>query len=336
MALRFGVYPGGAAGNDAGGLASGPPDDPAAIRRALDALEAGTDTRLLIRAYTAFDDARGPDATGILAPLGAEQYAERGRLLDLVVQYRSRAADVSGYARFVRNAVRRFGAIAATLQITEEPNVRGNAVLDGDYPDVLRAIVAGVAAARDEARACGFTHLRVGVNTTPLFGPASGFYGELVGTGGRPLVDGLDYIGLDMFPDVFGPVPGGDIRAATRGLLAWHRREILTPAGLGHLPLHVTEHGWPTGPGRTPDRQAAVLREVIETLLEAHEALGVSSYELFSLRDAESSGASLFHGFGIMTDRYVAKPAFDVLRDLIAQGQTAAPTAVSRPPTGCR
>jgi len=33
-------------------------------------------------------------------------------------------------------------------------------------------------------------------------------------------------------------------------------REIFVPAGLGHFPLHVTEHGWPTGEGRTPARQA--------------------------------------------------------------------------------
>jgi hypothetical protein len=87
----------------------------------------------------------------------------------------------------VRNVVRRFGAITATLRITEEPNVGGNAVLDGDYPDVLGAIVAGVAAANDEARSCGLDHIGVGVNTTPLFGASSGFYAKLVGIGGQAL-----------------------------------------------------------------------------------------------------------------------------------------------------
>lgn len=318
MAIQFGVYPGGAAGDDSGGLATGPADLPRAIHHALDALESGTGTRLLVRGYTAFTDQGGPDATSILAPVDAEQYAD-GRFLDLVVQYRSRAADIDGYTRFVRHVVRRFGAITSTLQIAEEPNISGNGILDGDYPDILRAIVAGVAAANDEARVCGVDHIRVGVNTTPLFGPSSGFYTELVALGGRSLINGLAYIGLDMFPDVFRPVPGGDLRAATRGLLGYHRRDILGAAGLGHLPIHITEHGWPTSAERTPERQAAVLRDVVETILDAHEELGVAAYELFSLRDADSNGSSLFHRFGIMTDDYAPKPAFDEFKRLIAR-----------------
>jgi hypothetical protein len=214
--------------------------------------------------------------------------------------------------------VRRYGASVATLQIAEEPNARGNAVLDGDYPEVLRAIVAGVAAASDEARACGFGYLQVGVNTTPLFGPSRTFYEELVAVGGGQVVEGLAYVGLDMFPDVFRPVPGGDIRAAVRGLLAYHRHDILHPVGLGRLPIRITEHGWPTGDGRSPERQAGVLRDVIEAVVSAHEELNVAAYELFSLRDADSNGHGLYQHFGIMTDRYDPKPAFEVFQKLIA------------------
>ena len=318
MPIRFGLYPGGAAGNDAGRLVTGPPDDPGAIGTALDTLDAASGTPSLVRCYTAFTDERGADATDILAPPDAQHYADNGRSLDLVVQYQSRAADLDGYARFVRNAVRRFGAVTTTLQITEEPNVAGNAVLDGDYPRVLEAIAAGVAAACDEAHARGFDRIGVGVNTTPLFGPAAGFYAELVRVGGPALIDRLSYVGLDMFPDVFRPVPDGDIRAATRWLLAHHRREILTPAGLGHLPIHITEHGWPTGAGRTPERQAQVIRDVVETIVDVHEEIGIAAYELFSLRDADSGGASLYHRFGIMTDDYAPKPAFGMLEDLLA------------------
>jgi hypothetical protein len=224
---------------------------------------------------------------------------------------------VDGYQRYVRGLVRRYGAITATLQITEEPNVQGNAVLDGDYPDVRRAIVAGVAAANDEARARGFGDLQVGVNSTPLFGPSRSFYEELVALGGRPFVNGLSYVGLDFFPDVFRPVPGGEIRAATRGLLAYHRHEILSAAGLGHVPIRVTEHGWPTGADRSPARQAEVLRAVVETIVSERQALNIAAYELFSLRDADSHGSGLYHQFGIMTDVYAPKPAFDVFRSLI-------------------
>ena len=318
MSIRFGLYPGSACGDDTGHIVGGAPDDVTQIIQALDALDARATSPLLVRAYTTFSDERGPGATDILTPRGASQLVVGGRQLDLVAQYQSRAADADGYARFVRGLVRRHGAATATLQITEEPNVRGNAVLDGDYPHVLDAIVAGVAAANDEAAACGFGHIQVGVNTTPLFGPSRTFYEELIALGGRPLIAGLAYIGLDMFPDVFRPVPDGNVRAATRGLLAYHRGEILAPTGLGHLPLRITEHGWPTGTDRSPARQAEVLRDVIETVVSVHEELKVTAYELFSLRDADSGGDGLYDRFGIMTDTYHPKPAFAAFQSLIA------------------
>jgi hypothetical protein len=87
-------------------------------------------------------DDTGPGRTDIAAPTRGELYAVNGRLLDLVLQYQSTSGDIEGYAEFVRNAIQRYGAITRTVQITEEPNVTGNATLDGDYPDVLRAIVA--------------------------------------------------------------------------------------------------------------------------------------------------------------------------------------------------
>src|SRR5690606_11104995 len=242
-------------------------------------------------------------------------------------QYQSSSADVEGYARFIRALARRYGDVLATLQITEQPNVRGNANLDGDYPQVLHAIAAGAAAAHARARACALTHRRGGGNPTPPLGASRGVYDQLVALGGRALIDGLAYIGLDMFPDVFRPVPNGDIRAATQGLLEYHRREILTGAGLGHLPMRITEHGWPTGGDRSPGRQADVLRDVIETVVAEHERLNIDAYELFALRDADSRGDGLYHHFGIMTDTYAPKPAFDVFRRLIAAHGTAGATA---------
>ena len=214
MSFLFGVYPGGVAGNDAGGLASGVPDDPASVHAVLDDLQGPDAKPLLVRCYAPFMDDAGPGRTDIAAPTRGELYAVNGRLLDLVLQYQSRSGDIEGYAEFVRNAIQRYGAITRTVQITEEPNVTGNATLDGDYPDVLRAIVAGVQAANGEASRRGFGHLRIGTNTTPLFGPSAGFYMELVKLGGAALVDGLHYIGLDMFPDVFRPL--GDANHTNR------------------------------------------------------------------------------------------------------------------------
>jgi hypothetical protein len=324
VSFVFGVYPGGVAGNDLGGLASGAVDDRAAVHEALADLQGPGKRALLVRCYTPFHDEAGPDGTDIAAPRQGEVYAVNGRMLDLVLQYQSSSGDVAGYAQFVRNAICRYGALAQTVQITEEPNVTGNATLDGNYPDVLHAIVAGVSAARLEVRRLGFDRVRIGTNTTPLFGPSAGFYAELVKVGGQTLVDGLDYVGLDMFPGVFRPIAADNVRAATAGLLRHHRHEVLTASGLGHLPLHITEHGWPTGPDRTPQRQAEVIRDVVEAVLEEKDRLNIGAYELFSLRDADSHTPDIFHQFGITTDDYSRKPAYGVFKALLEQASAPA------------
>jgi len=318
MDFQFGVYPGGAAGTDAGGLAQGVSDSPAAIYLALRDLEHGG-APLMVRCYTRFRDDTGPERTDILAPLQGDAYAVNGRLLDLVLQYQSRSGNVAGYAAFVRHALQRFGAITRCVQVTEEPNVTGNAMLDGDYPDVLQAIAAGARAADEERERLGYGHLRIGTNTTPLFGPSAGFYLDLVRVGGKPLIETLDYVGLDMFPDVFRPLGEASLRDATAGLLRYHRHEILDPAGLGHLPLHITEHGYPTGPGRSMERQAEVFEGVLGAVLDERRALNISAYEVFSLRDADSGNPDMFHQFGLMTDTYAPKPAYEVFKRILGE-----------------
>ena len=145
--LLFGVYPGGVTGDDSGGLASGPPDDPERVAEALDLLQGRPERPFLVRAYTAFDDSTGlggPHATA--APEDTARYAVRGRRLDLVAQYRSAAGDVDGYCQFLRELVDQYGSVTSTLQVTEEPNETTNPVLDGCHPSVWEAIVRGVAA----------------------------------------------------------------------------------------------------------------------------------------------------------------------------------------------
>jgi len=52
-------------------------------------------------------------------------------------------------------------------------------------------------------------------------------------------------------------------------------------------------------------------------VLEQKEQLNIAAYELFSLRDADTSNPDLFHQFGIMTDTYLPKPAYRVFKDLL-------------------
>jgi hypothetical protein len=316
--MLFGIYPGGITGDDTGGLAGGPPDDPALVSGALDDLQGRPGRPFLVRAYTGFDDATRlgePHATA--TPADDAQYAVRGRRLDLVAQYQSTAGNVDGYCGFLRELVEQYGAVTSTLQVTEEPNITSNPTLDGYYPQVHRAIVRGVTAAKARARELGHTHLRVGFNTTPLFGPSTAFVTGLAALGGEDFIADLDYVGLDFFPDVFQPVAASDLAPAVEGLLRHHRDSVLTPAGLGRLPLHITENGWPTGPDRPPRRQADVVETVVGAVAAQAERLHLSGYTHFALRDADSAKPGLFHQFGLTTDDYVPKPAFDTMKTLV-------------------
>ena len=151
-----------------------------------------------------------------------------------------------------------------------------------------------------------------------MIGASEGFFAELTATGGERFIGDLDYIGLDFFPDVFRPIPHDRLGAIVDGLLTEHRHKNLVPAGLGHLPLVITEHGWPTGPGRPAERQAEVLRTIVETIAgHSTNKHDVAGYIHFTLRDACSARPDLFSQFGLMTDDYTPKPAFRVYRDLI-------------------
>ncbi|MGW4897251.1 hypothetical protein ACWEQL_34085 [Kitasatospora sp. NPDC004240] len=316
--LLFGIYPGSLTGDDAGGLAAGPPDDPARVTEALDRLQGRPGRPFLVRAYLGFDDSTRPGTVhGTRTPADAARYAVHGRRLDLVAQYRSAAGDVDGYCAFLCELVAQYGAVTDTLQIAEEPNAVGNPLLDGHYPRVEEAVVRGVSAARARARELGHDHLRIGFNTTVLFGPGASFVAGLTALGGETFVADLDYIGLDFFPDVFQPVAAGELAGAVGWLLRHHRESVLTPAGLGHLPLHITEHGWPTGPDRPASRQAEVVETVVGAVADHADELDLSGYTHFALRDADSTDPGLFHRFGLTTDDYTPKPAFETFRALI-------------------
>lgn len=313
--LIFGIYPGSAVGDVE---SAGPPDRPDQINQALDQLQGSADRPFVVRAYGMYVDAGDPvHPAPSRSPAGYGRYLGRGRALDLVAQYHSSSGDVESYCEFIERLIDRYGENLATLQVGEEPNITDNPLLDGAYPRVTEAVIAGVHAAKEAAGRNGHTDLKVGCNSSPLFGPSAAFFADLTRAGGEGFVADLDYVGLDFFPDVFRPIPPSNLDSAVQGLLEWHRREVLTPAGIGHLPLVITEHGWPTPPGRTTERQAEVLRTVVGVVSRNAEELNITGYIHHTLRDANSSGTGLFSHFGLMTDDYTPKPAFAVYRDLI-------------------
>ncbi|MEV6279135.1 hypothetical protein [Nocardia sp. NPDC051832] len=326
-ALVFGIYPGGFSPTE-----TMPPDDPGRIQAALAALQPDPGYPLLVRCYLAYDDGMSVARMEAEAdPKDFTRYLTAGRRLDLVVSYQSETGDIDGYQNVVRELVRRFGPVLSTLQITEEPNVGSTDLVDDDItdlvdgkvPHVREALVAGVLAGKAEALRSGWTEVQVGFNVAPSF-DGDTFFAELGEIGGTAWSRALDYVGLDCFPDVWmHPVDAdgrpGDLRDAMVELLRWLRGEMASAGIPPTTPIHITEHGWPTGTDRTAARQAAVIEHCVRSVHEHRAEFNVRAYELWSLRDGNSRGTDLFDQFGIMLDDYTPKPAFTTYRNLIAE-----------------
>jgi hypothetical protein len=324
--LIFGIYPGGPVGAETG-LLQGLPDDPFKIHPLLDDLQGNT-RPFVVRCYDSFQDHGSPLATIASAPQNYAQYARKdARPLDLVLQFRSASGDLSAYLDFVRSRINEHHHLLYSIQITEEPNfTNGPNIIDGPYPNVQRAVVEGVIAAKTTLRALGASHVKVGFNATPTFGPGEAFWSSLKAIATSDFFNALDYVGLDFFPDVFRAVaaPGtpGDLTSSVIGILETMRNTWLPAAGIAdNIPIHITEHGWPTGPNRSPDQQAETLETVISTIHELSDRLNIDRYTLFDLRDVAhpdpSGNSHLFTFFGITNADYQPKEAFSVVRSLI-------------------
>lgn len=294
-----------------------PPEDP---RRAVHAIEQlqGEGHNFLVRCYRHFgrqSDGRVDDPA---TPHDPRAYLGQGRRADLVACYQSSSPDPDGFAQFIRRAVRDVAEWGGgNVQVGEEPNVP--APLDGGSPGCLEAIAAGVDAALDE-RARLAAPVRIGVNSAGLADPT--FWRRLADALGERRLRELDYVGLDMFPDVFRPIPEEQLESAVRFLVSTFRRvtsEVGVPA---QTPIHITETGWPTDDERDEETQARVLVTVAEAVLDADANIG--AYEFFGLRDGLSS-STWRSRFGMLRDDYTPKPAFYAVRDLIASRVTTSP-----------
>ncbi len=320
--LIFGIYPGGSTGH---GTVT--PDDPLRIHEALDQLQ-GDGSPLLVRGYAHYTGSLSPVKAGrIAAPKAVEQYIRDGRTLDLVLCFRQ--PNLAGWLEFIRDTIRRYGSLLSMVQITEEANVTTVEAVDGCIPQVREALVQGVIAAKEEIQRAGLD-IQVGFNAAPGFDPADDFWPAIAALGGPSFLDALDYVGFDFFPDVFRPLPHASeatLRAAVVGVLAHFRNVSLAAAHIPQTcPIHITEHGWPTGPGRSFERQAEVVEQVVRTIHEHREPFNITHYEHHTLRDANSSDPDLLSQLGLLRDDYQPKPAFERYCHLIAELGRANPT----------
>jgi hypothetical protein len=316
--LTFGIYPG-MTGQELlqenvhkGGVS----DDPERTEQAL-ALLQPAGRPFLVRSYVVYT---GRGRATNLTPADLIQYARDGRRLDFVACYRSEDGDLAEWVRFVRDAVRRYGPHLDAFQVTEEPNnPHADAGGDGSSPNVRQALIDGVVTAKDEARRNGF-EFKVGFAATPSFNPADDFWANLASRSTPAFCESLDYVGLDFYPDVFRPVPEGQLPAAVESVLTHFRRVNLDAAGIRTtVPVRVTENGWPTGPGRSDERQAEVLETVVRMVHRLRTKLNITHYEFFLLRDGDSGRPDMGAQFGLLRHDYALKPAFDMYRRLIAE-----------------
>ena len=112
------------------------------------------------------------------------------------------------------------------------------------------------------------------------------------------------------------------------------RNQYLPLAGIPfRVSLHVSESGYPTGPGRTPAMQVLALEAAVATVAAGQAKFNITDYRWFDLRDADSASTSFEDQYGLMTDTYAPKPAFGVFQQLVAsfgQRQPARASALRR------
>ncbi|WP_435353140.1 hypothetical protein [Emticicia sp. SJ17W-69] len=308
--LIFGIYPGSGVGIEmegGSGLIKGKTDDPNQIHKGLHYLSGSKP--FLVRAYTQYV---GFGIGKYLTPSNVEQYCNDNRKLDLAICYRTNDSNMDDWKSFIRKIITEYKDVLEKLQITEEPNnPDGASGGDGGSLYVKQAIIEGILAAKEEIQHLGLD-IQLGFNAVISFDPNDTFWKDMANLSSPAFVNALDYIGLDFYPGVFRPLPPNvSLKEAVKMVLSHFRNQNLVEAGIPqHIPLHITENGWPTNELRTEAQQAEAIEQIIKTVFEVRKALNITHYEFFDLRDCDILNNGL--QFGLMREDYTPKPAFNV------------------------
>ncbi|GAA3542751.1 hypothetical protein GCM10022222_28050 [Amycolatopsis ultiminotia] len=296
-----------------------PPEDIERTTEALRQLSAGT-TRFYVRGYRSYRSTQPP------TPEDLSPYLGGGRVADVVFGYGSDQPDPAGFAAAIRGAVREVAELGGgKLQVCEEVNVP--APLDGGRPGCYDALAAGITAAVAERDRLG-AEVAVGFNAAVAL-PGDPFWPSVQSRVDPGVLDRIDYLGLDFFPDVFRPAPPDVLPGAVAHVLRSFRESASAIGIPARVPIHVTETGWPTGPDHGEPAQARVLRTVAETVFGLAAELHVDTYELFGLRDGCTTGPRE-NRFGLLRDDYRPKPAYHTVRNLITEHATRPGAPLSR------
>jgi hypothetical protein len=323
--LTFGIYPGGLAGQVVGPPADPKPDDPAKILAALGQLRGGS-RPFVLHLYLEWNGTGDRERRVREAETLIDRYASRGYAVEYVLTYRPRARrgepDVREFVAFTRAMVRRLGPRLKSLQVMNEVNNGLSPdASDGAYPGARDALPRAVIAAADEKRRIGLSRLEIGLNWFYRLSPdyEYEFWSELGRKGGPALARSVDWVGLDAYPGTFFP-PGSRYRESMANAMSALRECYMPLAGLGpRVPIHVSENGYPTGPGRSYEEQVRAMTAMVRTVHDFRANYGVTDYRWFDLRDGDTASPSFQQQYGIMRDDYTPKPAFATYRNLIAE-----------------
>ena len=327
-ALRFGVTP----GVQTGQLGTGPapprtPEDPARQLSSLAQLRpAGAP--FVLRLHRFFWS-EGEGAVKRFLAL-ADRYTRAGYLVELQLRYHPNAeqeGDIPAWTAFVREVVDRFGPNprVVAIQVTNEVNLAISPdSSDGAFEGARDALIEGVKAAKDEVSRRGFRQLEIGFNWAYRGAPGdeSSFWGYLRDHGGKDFVAALDWVGVDAYPNTLFPpanTSGGERDSMVNAFSSF--RCYAAIAGIpDSVPIHVEENGWPTSPpARSYEKQAEVADTLVRAVHDFRGTYNVSDYRWFNLRDGDTTSPNFQVQYGLMTDEYEPKPAFDVYRRLVGE-----------------
>jgi hypothetical protein len=313
--LTFGIYHGGVVESHRE-LATGKPDSPDDVNRALDLLQSGR--HFIVRSYLRFTGTECDAALENMPSIAdLARYTWNGRKLDLVLSNWDPTGNMSRWTCFIERAVERYGAYVRNWQICEEPNLVEYPG-DGRFSHSVEAVLSGVQAARNSLRRLGLT-AAVGFNAVPTHLFIDSFWQRISKRLGPSFLNALDYVGLNLYPDVSAPLVG-EVEPAVEETLTRFRRVTLAEAGIpSTVPMHICENGWPTGPNRFYTRQADMLERIVRQVYALRNSLNITQFELYSLRDADTGNPDPSRQFGIMRDDYTPKPAFETYRRLIQE-----------------
>ncbi|MGV9669291.1 cellulase family glycosylhydrolase [Gordonia sp. NPDC003504] len=224
--------------------------------------------------------------------------------------------DPAEYAEFVGAVATRYQGDISGYEIWNEPNAAlfYNPIDPVAYTEVLKAAYTAIKAA-DPAAVVIAGVLGATVTTGATLNPIT-FVEQMYSSGAAGYFDALSfhpYQYLEEYTDNdHDDSPASQI-AAIRALMAQY--------GDAAKKIWITEYGQPTGGTHTQAEQATFIENFIEAW--QNEANAGPIY-IYSTRDTNTGSSNLEDNFGLYTTNWVAKPAAQVLADLIARYSTTA------------